>query len=913
MEQQLYQLCLLLTGIVNLLMAVSILFNGIYYRYYSIYRRSRLMTALSLTAFGIGFLLHHYYGWRFFWEEAATALSVSYFHIGGTLLSWSHTSLLNPHYMSRFVIARDITAVLLCLAIVWSGALMHSAMTVNVGIAVFIVHVCVMSYAFFHTYYRVSHRLMEMELGNIREFVRWMLLSCYLIIGFGLGSIIFTAFFPTDIWPYTLLLCIGMFVFIYIFYSISEYGVVIEAATNATEDVAKTFYHLLAIVIIGSSFTFISCSEQSVRNQKETEADSLINDAYNYRDYDRIISLADMHEHSGSLSKGKAYYWRGYAYSRMRKIRLAEMEWKKAISLEVKNQEDLTYYAMSANRLAALLYTKFDYEGTIRVAVPAIKLLQEHEFTINTDYANLHTFFGNCQLRLGHQLDAANSYMIAWQIYLQVTESSEEIANFTSSIIGIVSITDAYIKTEHYQEALDWTDRFDSMLSRYRSHPQADDTFIDKQFARLYFYRGCALEGLNRKKEALEAYKTAITTQYAKTADGQIEATNYLITAGLWTEAAEKFEVLEKQLRRYDIQMSLDNISTYLLPKYKANLGANRMDSAVAVSQWICHSLDTAITIERNNAAAELAAIYDTQQKEKEIVEQRASLSHQRFVSTFIILVLVILGFGLFIYLRHQSARRLETAYHHLERANARAEESSRMKSNFIQQISHEIRTPLNILSGFTQIITSPDMALDEATRTDINKQILENTNRITGLVNKMLELSEANSKSIIEKNDDSNVIQIAVEAADASGITTAQHLQFDLQMAPETESMVIKTNHRSAVRALSLLLDNARKFTAPAEARKSNATDATKKNATLYISADEQQLTFTIEDTGIGIPAKDSERVFQEFVQLDEYYDGTGIGLTVARSLARRLGGDITLDTSYTSGARFVFTLPIT
>ena len=57
-------------------------------------------------------------------------------------------------------------------------------------------------------------------------------------------------------------------------------------------------------------------------------------------------------------------------------------------------------------------------------------------------------------------------------------------------------------------------------------------------------------------------------------------------------------------------------------------------------------------------------------------------------------------------------------------------------------------------------------------------------------------------------------------------------------------------------------------------------------------------------------IPAKDAERIFDEFVQLDEYYNGTGIGLTVARSLARRLGGDIVLDTTYTEGVRFVTTL---
>lgn len=65
------------------------------------------------------------------------------------------------------------------------------------------------------------------------------------------------------------------------------------------------------------------------------------------------------------------------------------------------------------------------------------------------------------------------------------------------------------------------------------------------------------------------------------------------------------------------------------------------------------------------------------------------------------------------------------------------------------------------------------------------------------------------------------------------------------------------------------------------------------------------------VEDNGIGVPLEEAEHIFDEFVQLDEYYEGTGIGLTVARSLARRMNGDIILDTTYTSGARFIFSLP--
>ena len=278
-----------------------------------------------------------------------------------------------------------------------------------------------------------------------------------------------------------------------------------------------------------------------------------------------------------------------------------------------------------------------------------------------------------------------------------------------------------------------------------------------------------------------------------------------------------------------------------------------------------------------------------------------------------IILLLVILGFGLFHYFRLREAKRLETAYHDLEIANARAEESSRMKSDFIQQISHEIRTPLNILSGFTQVLTTPGTNYDEATLQEIRQKITENTERITSLVNKMLELSDAKSHTVIECNDVVPVSQIASEAINMSGIEKATHLSFHLMTSPNIEEMTVKTNFQAAVRALWLVLDNARKFTAPAESRQHEKPTDHQQKVVLRISVSSQRLFFSVEDTGIGIPHKEAERIFEEFVQLDEYYDGTGIGLTVARSLARRIGGDIVLDTAYIGGSRFVMTLPIT
>ena len=282
-----------------------------------------------------------------------------------------------------------------------------------------------------------------------------------------------------------------------------------------------------------------------------------------------------------------------------------------------------------------------------------------------------------------------------------------------------------------------------------------------------------------------------------------------------------------------------------------------------------------------------------------------------RFYNTMA-LVLIIVIFGLFIFFHHRSSVRLKKAYRELEIANNRAQELSRMKSDFIQQISHEIRTPLNILSGFTQVLTMRDAKYDEATLQEIKCKITENTDRITSLVNKMLELSEARNQTVIERTDKVTAVQIATEAMNASGIEQASHLTFDLLISPDAKEVCLQTNLAAAVRALSLILDNARKFTVPAEGRHQNSSSDQLQKVVLRVSAFSDRMYFSVEDTGIGIPHKDAERIFDEFVQLDEYYDGTGIGLTVARSLTRRIGGDIKVDTAYIGGSRFVMTLPL-
>ena len=667
----------------------------------------------------------------------------------------------------------------------------------------------------------------------------------------------------------------------------------------------------IILLVALTAVLFMSCKEHHVTHH-HVAVDSLINIAYQTRNYDSILSLADLHQQEGTLSSIEACYWRGYAYSRLRKIRMAEIEWKKAVAHTIETDEDLVFYAQSANRLAGLLYLKAEYGQVIKVALPAIQLLKEKDYTTNNDYFNLLTFMGCCELKLDHASGAAHNFSQVLKGYQQITQANHHIDSYTSSIVGLVTIVDAYIQTGHYSEALEWIDHLDSMLQECRQLPGVRELYVDKQWARICLYRASALEGLGKKAEAAKAYQAALKTQYAKTGDGKVEASSYLMTAHRWNEAADNLQVLAAQLATYDFRMTQETIHTYLLPKYFANVKANRLDSAIAVGTWICQALDSAIVWQKHDDAGELATIYETQQKENELMEQRSNLSDMRLLTVYITLVLVILGFGLFIFFRHRAAVRLEKAYYDLERANMRAEESSRMKSDFIQQISHEIRTPLNILSGYTQLLAMPDMTYDKATLDNIKEQITENTDRITNLVNKMLELSEAKNRSDIECNDDVTPLQIAVEAIGISGVDNASHLTFSMIASPECEEVHVQTNLQAAARALSQVLDNARKFTIPSESRQHEKPTDHQQKVVLRISVSSSRLFFSVEDTGIGIPHKEAERIFDEFVQLDEFYEGTGIGLTVARSLARRIGGDIMLDTAYIGGSRFVLTLPV-
>ena len=486
----------------------------------------------------------------------------------------------------------------------------------------------------------------------------------------------------------------------------------------------------------------------------------------------------------------------------------------------------------------------------------------------------------------------------------------------------------AYFNINQYERSLSWVERAEKYQESFLQHPGNMKQHCTTFTYQIAIMKAADLAKTGRPGRAARVYDNIDfqNNPFADSPVGRVNAVNYLLFAHRYNEAVRNIEPVEDMIRQHGMEMTLDNLVGFVKMKFEANMGAGHRDSALAVATRLIMSLDSARAWAKRDRSAEMTTLHDIKEKEAQLAEKEESLRYTRVIAIIIALSLLIIFFMVFSIIRHRAAKRLEALNQKLEEANAqleqnneqlmianaRAGESSRMKTNFIQQISHEIRTPLNILSGFAQILTTNDMNIDEAMRKNANRQILENTDRITGLVNKMLELSDASSRTVIEQKDHVQVMQIANEAVQASGIGNTKQLVFELQSDEDTSSTTLTTNLRTAVRVLSLILDNARKFTVQRKNHKQEPPTDKEQRVTLRINNNEGNVQFIVEDTGVGVPATEAEHIFDEFVQLNDYYDGTGIGLTIARNLARSMGGDVVLDTSYTSGARFVMTLPL-
>ena len=257
---------------------------------------------------------------------------------------------------------------------------------------------------------------------------------------------------------------------------------------------------------------------------------------------------------------------------------------------------------------------------------------------------------------------------------------------------------------------------------------------------------------------------------------------------------------------------------------------------------------------------------------------------------------------GLLIYRMNKNRymRKLQRQNHDLLIARDKAQEANRMKISFLQNMSHEIRTPLNIISGYAQIISDPRTLTSDSERADIAKRISHSTNTIVRIVDEILDISSKESIHYIDKSD-------LVACNDLLRRLAEPYQDYDAPFSLRLELLLkdsckILVNRKEVQKILNHLMDNAIKFTP--------------QGGTITLRSYQHKLNqnlvcLSVTDTGCGIKDGDEEKIFEHFYKSDIYKEGVGLGLSVARRVARQLGGDVVLDTRYKEGSRFILQLP--
>jgi signal transduction histidine kinase len=548
-----------------------------------------------------------------------------------------------------------------------------------------------------------------------------------------------------------------------------------------------------------------------------------------------------------------------------------------------------------------LIICSYHAQGQYNTAIREGRLMHEEAILKNDIFGQAMAYYnmGNVYFTMRHFRQSVDALEQSVRL-LQREDSSESVLLEVYPYYG-----DALEAQKDYQKLDEMTQEWRKHVEHFGKNKQ-NQLDMPPIYANYYIGRTQALLGLGRTNEARQALKEAAKNISDSTTFEWLYYIYY--QAELARRDGHYDEALRLNAERLRLSHVIDDKPTLVpihLQRADILYSAGRYKEAAEMYKRVYQLDDSTNTMQTREQLNEMSTFF-------QVDELKVQNEEQQDLYTKIIGAMVIIALLLFLIHRYIAARKLKQKNEELARSNAelqlaneKAQESSRMKSAFIRNISHEIRTPLNILNGFTQVLIDQEGQLSKDEKANISQRVEENSKRMSELVNKMLEMSETISSTVIERTEMVTASTIVERAVEMSGIThttapgqPASPVSFAIQNEVD-DGLTISTHSHYAQRALRHLLENARKFTRQGYVH-------------LGVMSDEQTVTFVVEDTGIGVPAEAHEKIFGEFVKLDEYESGTGIGLPMARDITRKLGGDIVLDTSYTGGARFIMTLPI-
>jgi ammonium transporter len=263
--------------------------------------------------------------------------------------------------------------------------------------------------------------------------------------------------------------------------------------------------------------------------------------------------------------------------------------------------------------------------------------------------------------------------------------------------------------------------------------------------------------------------------------------------------------------------------------------------------------------------------------------------------------VVAVAGIDMDITEQKRNEAELAELLRRVEMARDAAMEAGSAKTRFLANMSHELRTPLNAIIGFTRLVSRNSTTLPEKQVVNLSK-ILVSAEHLLRLIDQILDLSRVEAGAVSVNLSESRVEEVMREVTDSlEPLVDRPRVQLLAFADPSLPHVV--TDRDKLKQVLLNLLSNAIKYTdAGSIAVRAEAVDG--------------RLRIGVADTGVGIPADELGRIFDEFHRADSTDSrprrGTGLGLTISRRLARQLGGDVTVESRLGVGSTFTLDLPL-
>lgn len=259
-------------------------------------------------------------------------------------------------------------------------------------------------------------------------------------------------------------------------------------------------------------------------------------------------------------------------------------------------------------------------------------------------------------------------------------------------------------------------------------------------------------------------------------------------------------------------------------------------------------------------------------------------------VSVLFLIFLLVLGWKKIFRLKRSQIRQ--------EAMKEKAVQAIQRKNMFLSNMSHEVRTPLNAIVGFSAVLTDEDESFDDESRREFSEIIKVNSFQLLKLINDILDFSDFENDNITFNIRTHDAVKLCNEVVET--VMASRKLEVEMRFDTDLSVLMLDTDDARLRQVLINLLVNAAKFTEQG-------------SIVLELKMDDADTAlFSVTDTGCGIPPEKQHLIFERFEKLNDFVQGSGLGLSICQLIVKYMNGKLWVDSGYTRGARFCFTHPL-